>query len=232
MRGWWLVLLLLIAFPVAAFAQGQQCRTSPKGASTPYCASEAFVTQSAGVSGPATSTANAIPRFADTTGTSLLNSSVLIDGSNNISGAASFTTTGQISGGTVAGAMVATKAQQQAGSSAALIVSPLHQQDHDSAAKAWVMFTGSATNGPQTINASYNVTSVTRNSIGQYSVALTTSFASASYACIGMNNGTATDAFVEINAQAAGSFLSVYVKPSVALYDPTNGAYLVCFGRQ
>lgn len=42
----WL-LAFLIVLPLAASAQQNQCRTSPVGASTAYCASEAFVTDTA-----------------------------------------------------------------------------------------------------------------------------------------------------------------------------------------
>lgn len=41
-------LLLSVAFVGAAHAQGYQCRTAPVGASSPNCASEAFVTDSQG----------------------------------------------------------------------------------------------------------------------------------------------------------------------------------------
>lgn len=41
-----LLLFFVLAFTGSALAQGNQCRTSPVGASTPNCASEAFVTKS------------------------------------------------------------------------------------------------------------------------------------------------------------------------------------------
>ncbi len=60
------------------------------------------------VTGPVSSTATAVPRYTDTTGTSLLSSSVLIDGSNNVSGVAALAATtlsatnlSVVSGGTV-----------------------------------------------------------------------------------------------------------------------------------
>jgi len=55
-----------------AFAQSSQCRTSPVGTTTAYCASEAFVTQSSAaagnVKGPSSSTAGHVATFADATG--------------------------------------------------------------------------------------------------------------------------------------------------------------------
>lgn len=132
-------------------------------------------------------------------------------------------------------AQVAAKSDQQTGTSATLAVTPLHQQDHDSGAKAWVNFTGSATNGAQTINASYGVASVSRTALGQYTVVFTTLFASANYVGIGINNGTTADGGVEIASLSTGSANIVFPKfftATPSLLDPVNGAYLVFYGRQ
>jgi hypothetical protein len=121
-------LLSCVLWALPAHDQGYQCRTSPVGASTAYCASEAFVTESA------------LP--------------------------------------------AATKAQQQAGASNAVAVTPLHQQDHDSAVKAHASISVLCSGTPCTLGESYNVTSITRSAAGQYTVNFTTPFASASgYAC-------------------------------------------------
>lgn len=75
----------------------------------------------------------------------------------------------------------ATKSQQQAGTSNTVAVTPLHQQDHDSAIKAHVNFVGSsgAING-----TALNVTSVTRSATGVYVVNFTTAFtATTAYGC-------------------------------------------------
>src|SRR6185312_435036 len=64
--------LLLLLWCNCAFAQSSQCRTSPVGTTTAYCASEAFVTQSSAaagnVTGPSSSTTGHVATFADTTG--------------------------------------------------------------------------------------------------------------------------------------------------------------------
>ena len=65
-------LLLFAAFAwlaliSAATPQGYQCRTAPNGASTPYCASEAFITQHF----PSSSTAGHVATYADSTGQEL-----------------------------------------------------------------------------------------------------------------------------------------------------------------
>lgn len=48
MKKIWVSLFFVLAFGGSAHAQGNQCRTAPVGASTPNCASEAFVTESIG----------------------------------------------------------------------------------------------------------------------------------------------------------------------------------------
>jgi len=48
-------------------------------------------------------------------------------------------------------------------------------------AKAWLQYNGST----QTINGSFNVSSVTRNGAGNYTVNLTTAMSSANYAALG-----------------------------------------------
>ena len=50
-------------------------------------------------------------------------------------------------------------------------------------AKAWVNFNG--TTSPGTINASFNVSSVTRNGTGDYTVNFTNAFANTNYATVG-----------------------------------------------
>jgi hypothetical protein len=53
--------------------------------------------------------------------------------------------------------------------------------------KAWVNFNGT---GAVAIRASYNVSSITDNGTGDYTVNFTTAMADANYAAVGMNSGT------------------------------------------
>jgi hypothetical protein len=127
----------------------------------------------------------------------------------------------------------AAKSDEQTGTSATQATTPSQQQQHDSAAKAWVSFQGSGTNGAQTINASYNVSSVSRTSSGAYTVTFTTAFASSNYACSNtpmdsLTNGWGT---IQNGAQAAGSISAVYLTAATTAFDPSNG-YVICFGRQ
>jgi hypothetical protein len=136
-----------------------------------------------------------------------------------------------LSGGTITASGTcavnyAAKSDQQTGNSNILAVTPLHQQDHDSAAKAWVNFSGS--NG--TTNASYNVTgNVTRNGTGNYTVIWTTQWANANYVCHVGGNGT--QGFAYITGQSTASMTWQFVNASGVGTDPSQGE-VVCFGRQ
>lgn len=123
----------------------------------------------------------------------------------------------------------ASKSDQTTATSNVLAITPLHQQDHDSAAKAWVDFVGSS----GSINASYNVTSVTRNSAGDYSVNFTTPFATANYACVVTTTASGTG-FIPLGqpaAKAAGVFRLNTLNSVFAAADTTS-AMVVCYGRQ
>jgi len=127
----------------------------------------------------------------------------------------------------------ATKSDQQTGSSTTAVVTPSQQQQHDSAAKVVVMFTGSGTNGSQTVNFGFNITNVVRTGAGIYQLNFSTVFSSTSYACVGASNAGTTDGAVEFITQNAGSIIAVFEKFNAGgTFDPVNGAYIVCYGRQ
>jgi hypothetical protein len=124
---------------------------------------------------------------------------------------------------------VAGKSDQQTGTGAVLAVTPVHQQDHDSAAKAWVEF-----NSAGAILASYNVASVTKNSTGDFTIAFATAFASANYACFAMARGAAAaNAWMQLDHLHAPttSAARILCLNSSAFVDP-DSASVVCFGRQ
>lgn len=125
----------------------------------------------------------------------------------------------------------ASKTQQQTGTSNVNAVTPLHQQDHDSAAKAWVTFVASSA----TILASYNVASVSRVTAGQYTINFATSFASSLYCGVATAVGAATNPFIEFNgsvisASQIGVF-SVISASAGTIADPAQ-VMAVFFGRQ
>jgi hypothetical protein len=90
----------------------------------------------------------------------------------------------------------ATQAEMEAASSTTVYVSPGRGQYHPGMAKAWLMYNG-VTN---TILASYNISSVTDNGTGDFTINFTTAFSSADYAMAQMCNApTATDYAVQID---------------------------------
>lgn len=75
--------------------------------------------------------------------------------------------------------------QQEAGTVQNRVVVPAVQQYHPSAAKAWVIFQGT---GTVTIRANYNVSSITDNGVGDYTINFTTPFSSTNYCVVGMGH--------------------------------------------
>lgn len=76
-------------------------------------------------------------------------------------------------------ASAATQAELEAASITTAYSSPGRQHYHPSAAKAWVSFNGT---GTVAIRASYNVSSITDNGTGDYTINFTTAFSSSNYA--------------------------------------------------
>lgn len=123
-----------------------------------------------------------------------------------------------------------TKAIQQTGTNNVAGVTPLHQQDHDSAAKAWVNFVGAT----GIINASYNVTNVTRSAAGIYVVNFTTAFTNTNYVAVGMSNSLAINGWIELNsATTTASACGLFAINTIggAVFDPVS-VLAVFYGRQ
>lgn len=76
------------------------------------------------------------------------------------------------------GPSAASQAEQETGSATNVYVSPARQQYHASAAKFW----GKA-DAAGTLNASYNVTSITDDGVGLLTVTIATDFSSANWGC-------------------------------------------------
>lgn len=75
-------------------------------------------------------------------------------------------------------ASAATQAEMEAGTSTTTFVSPGRSQYHPSAAKAWIKFTGE---GTIAISASYNTTSITDITTGEYTWTIATDFSGADW---------------------------------------------------
>jgi hypothetical protein len=81
------------------------------------------------------------------------------------------------------GLPMAAQSDQETATSTTLPVTPGRQHHHPSAAKFWVSFNSSGT-----IQASYNVSSVTKNGTGDFTVNITTAFSSAEW-CANYSTG-------------------------------------------
>lgn len=129
--------------------------------------------------------------------------------------------------GEISGAVVATQANQEAGTSTTTIVTPGRQQYHPSAAKFWIM----ADNAGAT-QASYNVTSITDVGTGEITVTIANDFSSASYCSLGTAlQNTVGVRNIKVKTQSAGSITYTCVGETPAYVDPTN--YMLCaFGDQ
>ena len=134
---------------------------------------------------------------------------------------------------TVAGLIeIAVQSEMEAGTDTTRAVVPGRQHYHPSAAKAWVDFTGT---GTVTNNASYNVSSITDNGTGDYTVNLTTAFSSANYATVASagNNGAAGTGAVVLAPQGAArttSAVRLSVRNSSFSVADGDRVGVACFG--
>ena len=116
--------------------------------------------------------------------------------------------------------VTASQADQETGTSTTTYVSPGRQKYHPSAAKAWVNFNGT---GAVAIRVSYNVTSITDNGTGDYTVNFTTNFSSASFSwslsgIVNTSSGGFTTGPYGA-APAAGTFRFATFNASIAFAD-------------
>ncbi len=130
-------------------------------------------------------------------------------------------------------AQVATQADQEAAISTSLAVTPGRQQFHPSAAKAWVKF-----NSAGTVAASYNITSVTDNGTGDWTVNIATDFSSANYGAAGLIGKLDATSPLIINAGSgaptAGTMQIQAESDASLINDPTSpdAIWVVFFGDQ
>jgi hypothetical protein len=97
--------------------------------------------------------------------------------------------------------------------------------------KAWVNFQGSST-----ISDSFNVTSITDNGIGDFTVTWATDFANANYAVVGMckSDNTSDGTAVSIKSGtslAAGTCTVTTIQPTTGVED-SNPTMLIAIGDQ
>jgi hypothetical protein len=98
-------------------------------------------------------------------------------------------------------------------------------------AKAWVNFNG--TTSPGTIRASFNVSSVTKNATGDYTVNFTNALADANYAIAGAaqfraDMTTQRGAFLGPYSQVSNSYSTGSIRIQATAVDSNQGIYLDC----
>lgn len=132
-------------------------------------------------------------------------------------------------GTAVVATIAATQSDQETATSTTTYVSPGRQQFHPSAAKVWIKCDAAGS-----IQASYNVTSITDDGTGLVTVTIATDFSSANYAitATAFENTTADQMrIIGIAAQAAGSFQGKCVNQTPIKIDPISW-YFSAFGDQ
>lgn len=136
-------------------------------------------------------------------------------------------------GVSVTGALISvitgTQTQMQSATLTSVLATPGNMQYHPGVAKAWINFNGSAS---PSINASYNISSITRTGTGIYQVAFVTPFAGSFYCAAGLamtpsiTNGTLQNP----SSSATGAVLNA-VSVDNAAFDATR-IQVVFYGTQ
>lgn len=142
--------------------------------------------------------------------------------------------TGLISLEAAAGGTAATQADQETATSTTTFVSPGRQQYHPSAAKAWIRWDNSG--GTPTDLASYNVSSLTDNGVGDTTINFSTNFSGAEYAAaacvlrdVSINGLTHLH---ESNSAAPTSSAFRAFRTENAVATDNDGQGLIFFGDQ
>lgn len=152
------------------------------------------------------------------------NGNAAVGGTLGVTGAATFSAA--VSAASIAGSMIASQAQMEAGSATDVVATPGRLHFHRGVEKAGGKFAGAT---GTLASGSNNVASVVRDSEGDYTVTFTTAFSSADYEI----QLTALDAsnarLVRVRTQAAGSFTIKSVDVSGSDVDP-GAIYFSCFG--
>lgn len=133
-----------------------------------------------------------------------------------------------------AGVDAASQAEQETGTEAAKYVAPATQQYHASAAKAWGQVTYST--GTPTLNASYNMTSITDTGTGDLLFTIATDFSSGSYAVAtqGAIPSASSVLLTRVDSPAAGSVSLFFQTETGTKTDPSDGfvSSISLFGDQ
>lgn len=141
--------------------------------------------------------------------------------------AANVNVTATFTGAAVAGAMIATQAEQEAGSATTKIVTPALQQFHPSACKGWVMADMAAG-----VSASYNVTSLVDGGTGSVQINWGTDFSSATYAPIAIPKADNAYFAHIFNTSFTGAVTVVLINDAAGTAVDPNHVFCAAFGDQ
>lgn len=126
---------------------------------------------------------------------------------------------------------LATQAEVNTGTDTTRVITPATAKAASWAADAWVSFAGAT----GTIYGSYNVTSITRNSTGDYTINFTSALPTTNYAAVGMVRATGSNTQV-VQAKNGGTYSTTALQVVVyentatpALQDPDR-VNIVIFG--
>jgi hypothetical protein len=128
-------------------------------------------------------------------------------------------------------ASAADQAAMEAASSTTTYVSPGLFKNHPGAAKAWCMFNGTTT-GTNAPTVGYNVTSVTRNSAGNYTANLTTAMSSVNYAICVIAGGISSNANSGHPSTLLTTSATFYFRDSGGSSNDSSVVMFFAFGDQ
>lgn len=138
--------------------------------------------------------------------------------------------------GAVAGTSLATQAEMETGTATDKLVTPGVVAFHPGTAKAWCVFDGTVGVGAITVPAAqkYNITSVTKNGGGDYTIVVTTAFSTAQYACIAMasNSTNPVFCFVAVATTPTATTIRVNVRDDTGTAANSDRVSVVMFGDQ
>lgn len=131
------------------------------------------------------------------------------------------------------GMAAATQAQEEAGSATDAATTPGRQQYHPSASKGWCEWNATT----PAILASYNVSSLTDNGVGDFTVNWSTAFSSADYCGVSVAGdpagaATTTLTYFPYLSKTAGAVRMAFLKRTDGDFSDMPRCYVVCFGDQ
>lgn len=121
----------------------------------------------------------------------------------------------------------AAKSDQQAASSSVLAVTPLHQQDHPSAAKAFANVSAAGV-----LQSGFNIASVSRVSAGVFNINFTVPFSNANYVPQVTSIGTSGGIIATILSPTTSGLQVVMISTSGNATDPASGFSFTAYGSQ